>query len=468
MKKLLNKIIYKWPFKVVFIVVAIIAILATGIINIELSTGNETLIDPTSDTYLNNNKYQSIFGTDPIIIILEAATQEELLSYESLQIINTLNENLKDTKGIFYINSPISVVNFAGKMSVEMYQTALNEIAEGLGLIATNIADMSESQPDIDPLQLTTALNNIILAQNNVTTGLGNEILLMESMIINVDKEILRLNSLKEGMDPVTGESEILSLTKTITILTNVNNVYTQMIGLNESFANGTNQTAMGVENILIQLTSMFTVIGNLETNLSFLQTNLSQMSINVGKLAANFNGFTSTFPTEETTLTNMIYPDGIHMNPMFESYFIDDNHMNISIILEEGTTEPEVEVILNEINASFKGTVYEGSLVSGKPVLNYDIKSSMMNSMKTMMMISGIIMIIVLLVLFPVPFRLLPLAIVLIAVVSTIGIMGLVGIPLTMVSMAVFPVLIGLGIDYSIQFHNRYMEEELGEIENE
>lgn len=468
MKKLLNKIIYKWPFKVVFIVVAIIAILATGIINIELSTGNETLIDPTSDTYLNNNKYQSIFGTDPIIIILEAATQEELLSYESLQIINTLNENLKDTKGIFYINSPISVVNFAGKMSVEMYQTALNEIAEGLGLIATNIADMSESQPDIDPLQLTTALNNIILAQNNVTTGLGNEILLMESMIINVDEEILRLNSLKEGMDPVTGESEILSLTKTITILTNVNNVYTQMIGLNESFANGTNQTAMGVENILIQLTSMFTVIGNLETNLSFLQTNLSQMSINVGKLAANFNGFTSTFPTEETTLTNMIYPDGIHMNPMFGSYFIDDNHMNISIILEEGTTEPEVEVILNEINASFKGTVYEGSLVSGKPVLNYDIKSSMMNSMKTMMMISGIIMIIVLLVLFPVPFRLLPLAIVLIAVVSTIGIMGLVGIPLTMVSMAVFPVLIGLGIDYSIQFHNRYMEEELGEIENE
>jgi len=37
---------------------------------------------------------------------------------------------------------------------------------------------------------------------------------------------------------------------------------------------------------------------------------------------------------------------------------------------------------------------------------------------------------------------------------------MGLTGIPLTMVSMAVFPILIGLGVEYAIQFQNRMMEE--------
>ena len=37
---------------------------------------------------------------------------------------------------------------------------------------------------------------------------------------------------------------------------------------------------------------------------------------------------------------------------------------------------------------------------------------------------------------------------------------MGWLNIGLTMVSMAVFPVLIGLGIDYSIQFQSRYTEE--------
>jgi len=41
-----------------------------------------------------------------------------------------------------------------------------------------------------------------------------------------------------------------------------------------------------------------------------------------------------------------------------------------------------------------------------------------------------------------------------------TFGLMGYVSVPLTMATMAVLPILIGLGIDFSIQFHNRYQEE--------
>jgi hydrophobe/amphiphile efflux-3 (HAE3) family protein len=37
---------------------------------------------------------------------------------------------------------------------------------------------------------------------------------------------------------------------------------------------------------------------------------------------------------------------------------------------------------------------------------------------------------------------------------------MGVLSIPITIVSMAVFPIVIGLGVDYAIQFHNRYDEE--------
>jgi len=37
---------------------------------------------------------------------------------------------------------------------------------------------------------------------------------------------------------------------------------------------------------------------------------------------------------------------------------------------------------------------------------------------------------------------------------------MGLLQIPLTMVSFSAFPLLIGIGIDYAIQFHNRIDEE--------
>jgi len=37
---------------------------------------------------------------------------------------------------------------------------------------------------------------------------------------------------------------------------------------------------------------------------------------------------------------------------------------------------------------------------------------------------------------------------------------MGYFSVPITMATMAILPILIGLGIDYSIQFHNRYQEE--------
>lgn len=83
-----------------------------------------------------------------------------------------------------------------------------------------------------------------------------------------------------------------------------------------------------------------------------------------------------------------------------------------------------------------------------------------MIGSMQVMMGLSALIMIVVLLIVFRVRWSLLPLVIILFAVVSTIGIMGWLNIGLTMVSMAVFPVLIGLGIDYSIQFQSRYTEE--------
>jgi hydrophobe/amphiphile efflux-3 (HAE3) family protein len=56
---------------------------------------------------------------------------------------------------------------------------------------------------------------------------------------------------------------------------------------------------------------------------------------------------------------------------------------------------------------------------------------------------------------------RLLPLAVALAAVAITFGGMALVGASLTMASIAVLPVLLGLGVDYAIQYHVRVDEAE-------
>ena len=54
---------------------------------------------------------------------------------------------------------------------------------------------------------------------------------------------------------------------------------------------------------------------------------------------------------------------------------------------------------------------------------------------------------------------RLLPLLVALAAVAITFGAMALVGAPLTMASIAVLPVLLGLGVDYAIQYQARVQE---------
>ena len=55
---------------------------------------------------------------------------------------------------------------------------------------------------------------------------------------------------------------------------------------------------------------------------------------------------------------------------------------------------------------------------------------------------------------------RLLPLLVVLVGVVWAFGLAGYLGIPLTIVTIAGLPVMLGIGIDYAIQMHARVEEE--------
>jgi uncharacterized protein len=98
--------------------------------------------------------------------------------------------------------------------------------------------------------------------------------------------------------------------------------------------------------------------------------------------------------------------------------------------------------------------------LVSGTPKLTQAVQNSMTKDMAVMLGLSVLLMLIILLVVFPVRWRLLSLPTVLLGIVWTFGLMGYLAIPLSMVTMAILPILIGLGVDFAIQFHNRYEEE--------
>lgn len=167
------------------------------------------------------------------------------------------------------------------------------------------------------------------------------------------------------------------------------------------------------------------------------------------------------SLPDNQASLNSLLYEDG-QLRSIFNELILDDNHSIMMIKLEGNTGDPVKEALVKSIKEQLEREPFEGvhTIVTGKPVIDSAVHISMEASMKKMIMIAVVIMLAVLTVVFPVRWRILAIPIILLSVLATLGLMGYVDVPMTMVSMAVFPILIGLGVDYAIQFQNRYEEE--------
>jgi hydrophobe/amphiphile efflux-3 (HAE3) family protein len=125
---------------------------------------------------------------------------------------------------------------------------------------------------------------------------------------------------------------------------------------------------------------------------------------------------------------------------------------------------EPVTTAVTEAVDgADFNTDVVEVT-VTGGPMIMQEVQGMMMGTMTVMMGLAVALLFLIIAVIFKVrgffAWRWLPLGVVVIGTIYTFGVMGYLSVPLTMVSMAVFPVLLGLGIDYGIQVHNRYNEE--------
>ncbi len=96
---------------------------------------------------------------------------------------------------------------------------------------------------------------------------------------------------------------------------------------------------------------------------------------------------------------------------------------------------------------------------VTGVPVVINDLASEITRSISGLLVAALIVMAVALLLVFGSRPRLLPLGIALAAVGITFGAISLLGASLTLASIAVLPILIGLGVDYAIQFQSRAQE---------
>src|SRR5919197_1134931 len=97
--------------------------------------------------------------------------------------------------------------------------------------------------------------------------------------------------------------------------------------------------------------------------------------------------------------------------------------------------------------------------VVTGAPVVVSALTSSIAHSLRVLLVVALVVMAVTLALVFRARLRLLPLLVALCAAALTFGLLSLAGASLTMASIAVLPVLIGLAVDYAIQLQSRVQE---------
>nr|WP_255458729.1 RND family transporter [Haloarcula sp. JP-Z28] len=135
-----------------------------------------------------------------------------------------------------------------------------------------------------------------------------------------------------------------------------------------------------------------------------------------------------------------------------------------VTIVLEPGLTQQQSRPIYTDaINAKEWGEFPSGVSVTitGSAAFSSQLSGLIQQSTQQLLGLAVGLMVIALFFLFRgVRLRLLPIVAVFVGVIWTFGAIGYAGIPNSTLTSSVFPILIGLGIDYSIQFHERYEEE--------
>lgn len=175
-----------------------------------------------------------------------------------------------------------------------------------------------------------------------------------------------------------------------------------------------------------------------------------------------------TAIPEDERTLDNPAYIDFLlHDNqgdiraPLLAN-FPDDRHAQVitrldgnASIEEEGNAAAAVTAVADKLEFADATTI-----TTGAPVLLKNINDYLTGGILILGAASVAIMALILLLLFSVRWRLLALFIVVVGVIWAFGIIGYLGLPLTIVTIAGLPVMLGIGIDYAIQMHARVEEE--------
>jgi hydrophobe/amphiphile efflux-3 (HAE3) family protein len=172
-----------------------------------------------------------------------------------------------------------------------------------------------------------------------------------------------------------------------------------------------------------------------------------------------------------ERTLANPAFvefllfgPDG-ELRPSMRDVFPDRRHALMVVHLRGNASIDEqarAAELVREVVGRHRLPGF-GTLATGSPVLLEEINDDLRGDMAVLGAGAVVVMLAILGAVFRVRWRLLPLAVVVVGTVWAFGVLGLAGIPLTMVTISGLPIFIGLGVDFAVQMQNRFEEELAG-----
>jgi uncharacterized protein len=160
-----------------------------------------------------------------------------------------------------------------------------------------------------------------------------------------------------------------------------------------------------------------------------------------------------------------LVFDAGGDVRPALRTAFLDEGHSMLVVVRLPGNASIEEQShgaeLVKEIvdRHPIPGSEVE-VLATGSPVLLAEINDYLRGGMAILGAFAVGAMVLLLVVVFRARWPLLPLAVVVVGTVGAFGAVGWTGIPLTLVTISGLPILIGLGVDFAIQMHNRYEEE--------
>lgn len=347
----LSAVVTRHPGRLLAAVSLVIALLAVGLPKLEFLTGQDTMVDPGSDVYRTNERYQDTFGGEPMLVLFTGDIGE-MTQGAALDEIRALEEDLRASGEFPAVVGPATALDFAAA-------------------------------------QLSVAPDLISAATERDATAAA---------------EAARSDAAAEGASLQAQDQ-----------------------------AAETAEAEMRAERE------------------EYLATEMGRLGA-AGEQSLDNPAFVDF----------LIYgPDG-DIRPAMGDNFLDDRHALLVVRLPGNATIEDQGRAVDVVDDVVADHPVPGAEVvaSGPSVLLAEINDYLRGGMATLGAIAVGVMALLLLLVFRARWRLLPLVVVVVGAVGAFGAAGLAGIPLTLVTISGLPILIGLGVDFAIQMHNRYEEE--------